>query len=185
MVSGFTKTDLRNVAWLLSGPSLVQGTMREVSDRAGTSIGSVHNTCEKIRTNGFLSCGSVRNRDRLAKEWVESYLSRGGIHRYERTFYVPDRSKLYEQIAGSDMRLGGELAAEVMGWPIISIHGIVYVSHIPEFLARVATVSPREGAPQAACLKPSTVATTPRIRQVPMPPGGKGRQRYSNYGGAR
>lgn len=55
MVSGFTKTDLRNVAWLLSGPSLVQGTMREVSDRAGTSIGSVHNTCEKyVRTDSFL-----------------------------------------------------------------------------------------------------------------------------------
>lgn len=144
----FTRTDLRVVLALASAPRLATATSRELGAVVGVSHGAAHQTVAKLRQLGHLTSRGLRHGDLLLQRWTEAYLARGGFQQSARTLFVdPDLSLATALAEVPDTRLGGEFAAELLGWPIRPASALVYTTRPSEVARHLRGRSTPPGLP--------------------------------------
>lgn len=141
--AGFTRTELRVVLALLVAPDLLGLSTREVGGTLGVSHGTVHKALLKLDGLGHLADGGLRRVPDLVERWTHSYLARGGAHRSSRQLYVDPGLDLDAALQDEPgVQLGGEAAAERLGWPIRAASALVYAPTVAQ-VARLTRASSR------------------------------------------
>lgn len=138
----FRNNGLRIIFVLLCDPSLAASPYREIAQLSGTSLGTVHGVLTELQEIGYLSGGEDgrrlhRSRD-LFKRWVNAY----AVDLYPRlkltTFNATDPGwwrHSTEDVQADGGQWGGEVAAHLLGSPLLPGRATIYASDIPSKLA--------------------------------------------------
>lgn len=140
--AAFRPAGLRVVFALLTWEDLADAPYRTISARAGTSLGSTTYVMDDLERSGFLHV--ARNRRRLLRtgalldRWVELFnLSTAPTLDLGRfTSRAPGwwRDDL-DGIRSSDVLIGGETAADLLGTQLSTRNTVLYAQHLPAALA--------------------------------------------------
>lgn len=113
----FTKTSIRIVLHLLAAPKIQQLTYREIAEALDVSLGSITNTMQQLKGQGFLLKTSssgwyLHDKEKLLKEWITTYAEMLKPDLLAGRFRFATREQNWEGIElPADTYWGGEPAA--------------------------------------------------------------------------
>jgi hypothetical protein len=139
----FQASGLKTLLVLLSDPSMVNASMREIASASGVSIGSVHGVFAELESTGFLlrakGTTQLLRRGQLLDEWAAGYALNLNSKLTIAEFRTPDQDwwrNAVTDLADAQAQLGGESAAELLGGHLVASKAVVYAPDLPRELAR-------------------------------------------------
>ncbi|MDP9222868.1 MAG: type IV toxin-antitoxin system AbiEi family antitoxin [Actinomycetota bacterium] len=139
----FQASGLKTLLVLLSDPSMVNASMREIGSASGVSIGSVHAVFAELEVTGFLlrakGMTQLLRRGQLLDEWAAGYALNLNSKLTIAEFRTPDQDwwrNAVTDLADAQAQLGGESAADLLGGHLVASKAVVYAPDLPHGLAR-------------------------------------------------